>query len=482
MIFDNDTSFYGRKTMHKQYVLFPLAALAIGMLPMSAPAQTAQSVASIAASPTVEPVPGDTANLAARIAPAPRFAPAPIVMQNYKPIDHRGLNMFETPKEEGVPYSGFTLSWGAAFTQQFQSLSHENTAQPRMVDGVDQNELFKMGKGFNNAVANLYLNAQLARGIRVALTSYLSSRHHNEAWVKDGFLLVDASPFENGLIDRMMRYVTLRLGHFEVNYGDAHFRRTDNGNAMQNPFVGNLIMDAFTTEIGGEVYVRGRGLMAMAAVTGGEIRGNVAQPDDRGPAYIGKLGFDRQLTPSLRTRLTASAYIANKSVSNTLYGGDRAGSRYYYVMENTQAREAAQFTSGLINPGFRYKVQAFVLNPFVQVGGLEVFGVAEVASGRGKTETEERTWRQYAGEALYRFLPGERLYVGGRYNRARGELLGAAGEPSVRRMQLGGGWFLTPNVLLKAEYVTQRYSDFPVTDIRNGGRFNGLVMEGVVAF
>ena len=48
----------------------------------------------------------------------------------------------------------------------------------------------------------------------------------------------------------------VRVGHMEINYGDAHFRRSDNGNAIYNPFVGNYIMDAFTTEIGGEVYLK----------------------------------------------------------------------------------------------------------------------------------------------------------------------------------------------------------------------------------
>jgi hypothetical protein len=432
---------------------------------------------------TIALVAADTA-LVARMQRTPRFAAPAIVIQNYKPIDKRGINVFETPKDEGVAYEGFKLSWGAAFTQQFQGLEHSNTADPRIVapSTVDQNELMEIGNGFNNASANLYLNAQLARGIRVALTSYLSSRHHNDTWVKDGYLLVDASPFENALLDNLMRYVTLKLGHFEINYGDGHFRRTDNGNALQNPFVGNLIMDAFTTEVGGEVYLRGRGLMAMAALTGGEIRGNVTSPDDRGPAFIGKLGLDRQLTPTLRTRLTASTYIANKSVANTLYGGDRAGSRYFFVLENTQATESAQASSGLINPGFRYKVHAFVVNPFVRFGGLEFFGVAERASGRAKTETVERTWNQYAGEALYRFFRDEKLYIGGRYNTARGELLGIVGKPEVTRTQAGGGWFITPNVLMKGEYVVQKYDGFPTTDIRSGGKFNGFMIEGVVAF
>ena len=462
--------------------LLAVAGLVGGISASAWGQEPANTVASNGAG-TIAPVTVDTAAVA-RVQRTPRFAPPAIVIQNYKPIDKRGLNVFETPKDEGVLYEGFKLSWGAAFTQQFQGLDHRNTADPRLVGTppVDQNELVEIGSGFNNATANLYLNAQLARGIRVALTSYLSSRHHNETWVKDGYLLVDASPFENALLDNLMRYVTLKLGHFEINYGDGHFRRTDNGNALQNPFVGNLIMDAFTTEVGGEVYLRSRGLMVMAAVTGGEIRGNVKSPDDRGPVFIGKLGFDRKLTPALRTRLTASTYIANKSVSNTLYGGDRAGSRYYFVLENTQATEAAQPWSGLINPGFRYKVHAFMVNPFVKFGGLELFGVAEHASGRAKTETADRSWNQYAGEALYRFFQDEKLYLGGRYNVARGELLGIPAKPEVKRTQAGGGWFITPNVLLKGEYVVQKYDDFPTTDIRSGGKFNGFMVEGVVAF
>ena len=36
--------------------------------------------------------------------------------------------------------------------------------------------------------------------------------------------------------------------------------------------------------------------------------------------------------------------------------------------------------------------------------------------------------------------------------------------------------------MLKGEYVNQKYLNFPKNDIRNGGKFNGMVVEGVVAF
>jgi len=416
------------------------------------------------------------------------------VIQHFRPYTQRGINVFEPPKYDATTFDGAKLKIGAAFTQQFQGLRHENAADSVPVGATgagNANRLMEIGSGFNNAVANLYLDAQLTRGIRVALTTYLSSRHHNETWVKDGYLLIDASPFDVAAFNTLMQYVTVKAGHFEVNYGDAHFRRTDNGNAMYNPFVGNYIMDAFTTEVGAEGYVRTpQGLLAMVGVTGGEIRGNVTRPDDRGPAFLGKVGFDRQFTPAVRARLTGSVYAANKSPASTLYAGDRAGSRYYMVLENAAATESGQFTSGLINPGFRREVTALMVNPFVKVGGLELFGLVERATGRGyqpapnalEPEAGERTFDQYAVDAVYRFLPGERVYVGGRYNAVKGELAGFADEVSVDRVEVGGGWFITPGIMLKGEYVTQSYDDFPTRDIRSGGKFNGFVVEGVVAF
>lgn len=425
---------------------------------------------------------GATANTAGPTAPAKAPTQPPIEVQHLRPVDQRGLNIFEPPKNDAVPYGGFKLAWGAAFTQQYQALDHSTDAAPRMVSGENANQLMDIGSGFNNATANLYLNAQLAPGIRVALTSYLSSRHHTETWVKDGYLLIDESPLEIQPLEELMKYVTLRVGHFEINYGDAHFRRTDNGNAIYNPFVGNLIMDAFTTQIGGEAYVRADGFMAMAGITGGEIRGNVTRPAERAPAWLGKLGMDKQLTPDLRVRLTGSLFSQKRAINNTLYAGDRAGSRYYWVLENTKATESAQFSSGLVNPGFRSKVHSVMFNPFVKYQGLELFGVLERAKGRAATEALDRTMDQVAAEAVYRFLPGEAVYLGTRYNRVKGELAGLASEISVNRAQFGGGWFITPGILAKAEYVRQRYRDFPATDIRHGGRFNGFIVEGVVAF
>ena len=95
-------------------------------------------------------------------------------------------------------------------------------------------------------------------------------------------------------------------------------------------------------------------------------------------------------------------------MSNTLYGGDRAGSRYYCVLENTAATETAQKDSGLINPGFKNKVTAFQMNPFVKFRGLELFGVIERAEGQGvDAKRPSAPGSSTRVDAVYRFLPDE---------------------------------------------------------------------------
>src|SRR5688572_5611837 len=457
-----------------------LMALLVFTAPVAAQ-QTSEDAAGGAGAAVAATTPADE-DAEAAAAEASWKKGRPVTIQYLRAQDKRGINVFETGKDPGVEFKGFRLDFGAAFTSQVQNLSHSNTATPTIVNGVNANQLQTIGFGFNNSTANAVLHAQLAPGIRVQLTSYLSARHHNETWVKDGYIQIDKSPIDVAPLKMLFEIATVRVGHMEINYGDAHFRRSDNGNAMYNPFVGNYILDAFTTEIGGEVYLKVNNVIAMGAVTAGELRGTVLTPEQRGPSLIGKLGFDRQVNKDLRLRLTGSAYIANKAMSNTLYGGDRAGSRYYWVMENTTATESANYTSGLLNPGFKNKVHAFQMNPFVKYRGLELFGVVERAEGRASTEVTQRVWKQYALDTVYRFLPEEVMFVAARYNRARGELAGISGDVGANRWQLSAGWFVTPNVLAKAEYVTQDYVGFPASNIKNGGTFNGMMLEGVVAF
>ena len=317
-----------------------------------------------------------------------------------------------------------------------ESRARDDGAAQSWSNGVNANQLANIGFGFNNSAANLYVNAQLAPGIRVTLTSYLSSRHHNETWVKDGYIQIDQSPIDWVPAKMLFEIATIRVGHMEINYGDAHFRRSDNGNALYNPFVGNYIMDAFTTEIGGEAYLKIGSAIAMAAITGGEIRGTVLTPEQRGPAFIGKLGFDRQVNTDLRVRLTGSLYKTKKALSNTLYGGDRAGSRYFWVMENTAATESANATSGYINPGFRNQVTAMQIEPVHQVPRRRAVRRDRAVQGTGRHRGGRSQVEPLRGRRGLS-LPGGREVVRRRALQPRGRRAGGHRRRRRRRSVSG---------------------------------------------
>ena len=400
-----------------------------------------------------------------------------------RPYDQRGVNIFEMAKPDNSTFSGPTLDIGAAFAQPFQALSQSNTAAPRMVGGKNLNQLIEIGTGLPLASANLIINAQVAKGIVVSLENYLAARGHEQFYVKGGYLQIDESPIDIAPLHTLMKYTTLKVGMFENNFGDSHFRRSDAGQAIYNPFVGNYIIDPFTTEAGAEVYLRSGSLFAMGAVTSGEMRGSVATPEKRGWARYGKLGVDKQMNSDLRLRLTGSLYKADRSLNQTIYSGDRPGSRYYDVLVDSVGRDR---WSGTIQPGFRNNVQAVQINPFIKFRGLEVFGSLDVGQGKATTEAELRKLNQKAADVVYRFA-NDRLYVGGRYNTARLRLANAqgityTGDVGADRSALAAGWFVSPLMLLKAEYVNQKYVDFPSSDRRAGGKFNGLMLEGVVSF
>ncbi|GAA4829110.1 hypothetical protein [Algivirga pacifica] len=402
-------------------------------------------------------------------------------IKSMRPVGQEGVNQFETKKADYSDFDGVKVKVGGDFALQFQGLNHTNEATPNVnADGFDANALMEIQPYFNNATANLNVDVQLAPGVRMNLVTYLSSRHHVEAWVKGGYIQFDALPFLNSaLIDKIMEDVTLKVGHMEINYGDAHFRRTDNGAAIYNPFVGNYILDAFTTEIGAEAYYMKNNIIAMVGVTGGEIKGSVAKTEDRQPSIYGKLGYDNQINDDLRMRVTTSVYANTGFNRNTLYGGDRTGARYYNVMVNAQGGSA--FTTGRFNPRFN-KVTSWVVNPFVSYKGIEFFGNYEVTTGQTDAEATEGSYSQIGADLIYRFGANDNFYCGARYNQVTGKTNETADEVTLDRYQIGGGWFLTNNILAKVEYVNQNYKGFAESNIYHNGNFNGVMLEAVINF
>jgi hypothetical protein len=394
-------------------------------------------------------------------------------LDNYRQPDQRGINVFEAPKDSISTFDGINVRIGGQSTLQFQALDHENSGAVALKD---------IGYNFNLATANLDLDVALAKGVRMHLRTYLSSRHHPEPYVKGGYIQIDNLDFvSEGFMSGFMKYATLKVGHMENNYGDAHFRRSDNAQALYNPFVGNLIMDAFTTEVGAELYYRRNGFIGMVGFTNGKLNQAVDNPDTGGASFLAKLGYDKQFNDDLRFRLTGSLYNTGAVRTSYLYSADRAGSRYYLVLENEDANATNQFRSGRYNPNLRNKITAVMINPFVKYRGLEFFGTFESATGRANSEPEDRTATQLAGELIYRFGQNEKFYVGTRYNKVDSEE--ANGDDiEITRFNLSAGWFLTKNILAKLEYVSQKHDGYNSNSIFNDGKFDGLMLETVISF
>ncbi len=386
---------------------------------------------------------------------------------------------FEQAQIDDNGFEEVKVKVGADFAMQYQMLeNHADTA------------LVPLGKGLNLPTANFSIGADLARGVKVHLTTYLSSRHHNEAWVKGGYLILDQLPFINSsAVEHAMDYLTLKVGVTEINYGDAHFRRSDNGAVINNPFVGNYIMDGFTTAPAMELMFRNPGgLIAMGGLSTGDLKPAIV--GFSGGEYVtynmakelgvyGKIGIDKQINDDLRLRVTVSGMHTKNNHSFTLYNGDRTGSRFFLVMKpqtmsSTDVDPASSHTTGRWGPGSVNDDNSVMLNLFTRFHGLEFFGTYEQA--KGAKGDKDFTYNQYAVEALYHFGKEEQFYGGGRYNNVKNDT-----DMSVDRFEIAAGWDLTQNITAKLEYVNQTYNNFNTTYGTDAG-FKGVMFEAGISF
>lgn len=392
-------------------------------------------------------------------------------LQYFRQPGRLGVNVFENSKTDTVKFDGIYARVGGDFALQFQGYSHENS--------VIGDPLVDLGSNFNLPTANLNLDVQLADGMRMHLRTYLSSRHHTEAYVKGGYLQFDKLDFiKEGFLSGLMEVATIRVGMDQINYGDAQFRRSDNAAAIYNPFAGNYIMDSFTTEPFFEVTIMPSDWIIVAGLTNGRLNQSPIKGDD-GFVFYSKLGWDKQVNGDLRLRLTGSLYSSSdKSTRDYIYGGDRAGGRYYGTLA-TVANGGSDFDPRF-NPRFGSQT-AIQINPFVKYQGFEFFGLIESVSNGD--DAVGGSYTQTGLEALYRFGTSERWYLGGRYNDVSGESSDAAATRDISRLNIGGGWFMTNNVLVKLEYTNQEYSGAGFTGSRfQDGKFNGIFLEAVIGF
>ena len=383
---------------------------------------------------------------------------------------------FDPPGIDTIPFKKVKVKVGADFAMQFQALNQNGDS------------LVPLGSGFNLPTANLNVKALLAKGIEVHLTTYLSSRHHNDTWVKGGYLLVNDLPFKGA--DKFMKYLTLKVGDMQLNYGDAHAFYSDNGNIINNPFVGNLVMQSMTTATAAEIYGHYSDFHVMGAITTGTLNPSIASYNSDDSVYsvnnqlsqlafYWKAAFDKSFTDDFRLRIALSGYNSPKNNAGSLYFGDRTGSRFYLVMlpqtnNSNDVSISSNAWTGRWGPGFTYKDNSYMLNLFTKYKGLELFGTLESAKGLTASH-QDFNYTQYELNTQYYFGDKENFYVGGKINGVDNH----AGQ-KIFRVEGALGWYLTSNIIIKAEYINQKYTGF--ADYGTDAGFNGFMFESGISF
>lgn len=435
-------------------------------------------------------------------------------MQNQISRSKDGINVFDVQKDD-KEFKGMSVDLGGAFNMDFQAINSFND-QPTTFVAPSKITGYRLMNTENNFVlpaADMTIGAQLFDGVRVNLDIYLASRHHNDTYARGGYLQIDKLDFiKKDFLANFMKYATIKIGQMENNFGDAHFRSSDNGSTLRNAFVGNNIMNAFSTEMGIEVYYKRNGWVSMLGATNGNLNQGTQEvvfttgPNTNtvvSPSILAKFGYDKQIDKDLRVRLTGSYYHNANLGNSNIYSSSRSGFGFWGVLNNNAYKNngvdvAASYNStstpeATFNPNFKNWATSIMINPFVKYKGLELFGTVELASGGDKAGVDaKRTADQYSGELIYRFGKTEQFYIGGKYNTVSGKLSNAdAKKVTVDRLESSIGWFMTKNIVAKLDYVNQNYKDYtqfvgnvPTGNANNfyGGQFKGLVFEAAISF
>ena len=369
-----------------------------------------------------------------------------------------------------------------------KGLDHQNGAQAVMAGtpAVNANQLITIGHGFNNAVANLNVNAQIAPGIRVAMTS-LSLGAPSPGVMGQGRLSPRSTRRRSTtpLLKGIMKYTTLRVGHFEINYGDCHFRRSDNGNSMYNPFVGNYILDVFTTEIGAEVYARSNGLIAMLGATGGEVHGQVTAPEKRSMSVLGKVGFDESAR-------RGPALPPHRLVLREQQGGEQHAvhrrSRRLGVLR--RAREHGvdgdgERVVGPDPPGLLEQGECGSDQPVHQDRRRRV--LRQLRDGRRGARSRSRSCGRCTRTCTRGCIGSAATTsstLAARYNTLKGQLISKNYDGRDGESVSAGRWLVRDAERAGEAGVGEPEVHWTsrLTDIRSGGQFKGFMISGAVGF
>ena len=288
------------------------------------------------------------------------------------------------------------------------------------------------------------------------------------------------APFEAGPLGQAFNYVNLKVGTFDLDFGDDNYRRSNNARVQRNPLIGNPLIDPNVEELGAELYsIKGPVYWLI-----GVGSGTTTEYFDYGSSasFHGKLWA--YPLPDLRT--SVSAYHVDLSGTNTanqnsdLYNAGRSGEPFAAVFGGGD-------DPGSILPGNGKDVTAVEGDATWNHWPFEVYsnvGYTQDSDTNGPTPgTPAERWLYGTFEPVYHFTPA--IYVAARYSFGVANAVhGVETDGWVDRIEVGGGYWITNSVLSKLEYVYQQYHGFAAdtgevsgVDASPNPRFNGVLLE-----
>ncbi|XOB60936.1 hypothetical protein ACMC56_09995 [Campylobacterota bacterium DY0563] len=391
-------------------------------------------------------------------------------------------HQFEPPKDTSE-FNGVEVDWDVDLTFTYQ--------------GLDQNYGSDIKSGLALPTANLDLNAKIMSGFNVKLETMLSSHHHHETYVKGGYATMDnldwiSKDFAKGFMDKS----TIKVGVNDLNYGDYHFRRTDNADVMRNPFINNMGVEGYMQAGFIELTYRMPSIntLFVAGVSNGEVNpDDVSAGNGKGAySYYAKLAYDNQISENTRFRISQSAFTVNNTTKNRLYMGDKAGNvprKIFNAIDNTYNSPNDRDSFGAVwNAMAGYNdLTSTMTNVFYKYKDTEFFGLLEYADGKqiyGASSVPlanaiDMEMLHYSGEIVQRF-GADKYYVAARYEKAELEKEGAAQDAKLTQYQIAAGMFLSKTAMMKIEYIKQERDH--VHAGHDNVKFDGLMISAALSF
>ncbi len=323
--------------------------------------------------------------------------------------------------------------------------------------------------GFQTPFANVSFLAQFEDIFDVYFDFYMSSRPHPDYMQGgQGYMLFKGLPKrlkEYRALDWFFHYMDVKAGAFEIDYGDAHYRRSNNGMVQQNPLIGNYVVDPRATDIGVELIGATTPLKWLVGVGSGTYKGHF--DDGSGYSVHAKLWGDPY--PGLRSSFSiyhsnhsgdGPGWPENNGTAGDLFVTNRSGGPYAGVFGGGDA-------PGQLLPGAGQLVTAAQADLTWRRSPLELYGyfgwVQDADINGDQPGSPKESWFYYAAEGIYNIT--DRLYLAARYSGAAASSIDDhSSDGFISRIAMGGGYWFFDTVLIKMELVYQQLHGFNQSD------------------